>query len=79
MAALAGLGITQLPTWLVERHLRSGELIEVLPHLAVQSLPINLIWLKSRQNLPKVRALLEVLGAGLTPEGRMFGELPSEG
>jgi hypothetical protein len=45
----------------------------------VQSLPINLIWLKSRQNLPKVRALLEVLGAGLTPEGRMFGELPSEG
>lgn len=78
MAALAGLGITQLPTWLVERHLQSGELIEVLPHLAVQSLPINLIWLKSRQNLPKVRALLEVLGACLTPEGRKRGDPEQE-
>jgi DNA-binding transcriptional LysR family regulator len=71
MAALAGLGITQLPTWLVDRHLQSGALLEVLPDLAVQSLPINLIWLKSRQSLPKVKALIEVLGACLTPEGRM--------
>lgn len=72
MAALAGLGIAQLPTWLVNRYLDSGALVEVLPHLAVDSLPMNLVWLKSRQSLPKVRALLEVLGACLTL-GRMPG------
>ncbi|MFJ3485834.1 LysR substrate-binding domain-containing protein [Pseudomonas sp. NPDC090202] len=74
MAALAGLGITQLPTWLVDQHLQSGALVEVLPHLAVDSLPINLVWLKSRQGLPKVKALLEVLGACLTPAGRTLCE-----
>jgi DNA-binding transcriptional LysR family regulator len=76
MAALAGLGIAQLPTWLVNRYLESGALVEVLPHLAVDSLPMNLVWLKSRQSLPKVRALLEVLGACLTPSGRMPGNPP---
>lgn len=74
MAALAGLGITQLPTWLVDKHLQSGALVEVLPELAVHSLPINLIWLKSRQSLPKVKALLSVLGACLTPAGRTHVE-----
>jgi len=71
MAALAGTGITQLPTWLVKRYLDSGELVEVLPDLATDSLPLNLVWLKSRQSLPKVRALLEVLGACLSPSGRL--------
>lgn len=71
MAAVAGAGITQLPTWLVNRYLETGELVEVLPQLAMDSLPLNLVWLKSRQSLPKVRALLQVLGACLTPSGRV--------
>ncbi|CAG8865772.1 HTH-type transcriptional regulator DmlR [Pseudomonas fluorescens] len=71
MAAVAGAGITQLPTWLVNRYLATGELVEVLPQLAMDSLPLNLVWLKSRQSLPKVRALLQVLGACLTPSGRV--------
>jgi DNA-binding transcriptional LysR family regulator len=76
MAAVAGLGIAQLPTWLVNQHLLSGALVEVLPHLAVDSLPVNLVWLKSRQSLPKVQALLAVLGACLTPSGRTRNSLP---
>ena len=70
MAVLAGLGIAQLPTWLVQAHLNTGALVEVLPHLATEGLPMNLVWLKSREALPKVSALIEYLGANLTPAGR---------
>jgi DNA-binding transcriptional LysR family regulator len=67
---LAGMGIAQLPTWLVQAHLDSGRLVEVLPHLATPGLPINLLWLKSREALPKVSGLIAYLGANLTPSGR---------
>lgn len=70
MAVLAGMGIAQLPTWLVQVHLNSGKLVEVLPHLASEGTPMNLVWLKSRDALPKVSALLAYLGANLTPAGR---------
>lgn len=70
-AVLAGYGITQLPTWLVKRELEEGTLLEVLPHLATEGLPMNLVWLKSRQHLPKVKLLLEALAASLTPDGRV--------
>ena len=70
-AILAGLGIAQLPTWLVARQIEQGLLVEVLPQLATDGLPINLVWLKSRQYLPKVKLLLEVLAGSLTPAGRV--------
>jgi len=69
MAVLAGLGIAQLPTWLAQRHLDSGALVEVLPEWATDGLAMNLVWLKSRENLPKVQALLAYLTARLTPSG----------
>ncbi|WP_225774753.1 LysR family transcriptional regulator [Pseudomonas sp. Marseille-Q5115] len=70
MAVLAGLGIAQLPLWLVHAHLETGRIVEVLPHLATQGQPMNLVWLKSREALPKVNALIAYLGANLTPTGR---------
>ncbi|VVP79176.1 HTH-type transcriptional regulator DmlR [Pseudomonas fluorescens] len=66
MAALAGLGIAQLPSWLIKQQLQEGKLVEVLPQLATEGMSINLAWIKSRQALPKVRLLLEALIAGLT-------------
>ncbi|MGY4495535.1 LysR family transcriptional regulator [Pseudomonas sp. TE3610] len=69
MAVLAGLGIAQLPTWLVQRHLDSGAMVEVLPQLATDGLPMNLVWLKSREGLPKVRGLLDYLTTRLSPGG----------
>lgn len=42
-------------------------LVEVLPQLATDGLPLNLVWLKSREKLPKVSAMLEMLGRRLTP------------
>lgn len=68
-AVLAGHGIGQLPTWLTQRHLDQGTLVEVLPELATDGLPMNLVWLKSRENQPKVRALLDYLLPRLTPHG----------
>jgi DNA-binding transcriptional LysR family regulator len=69
---LAGCGIAQLPTWLIKHQLEDGTLVEVLPHLATDGLTINLVWIKSRQVLPKVSALLDALAAGLadvSPQG----------
>lgn len=68
-ATLAGFGIAQLPTWLVQQHLDTGDLVEVLPHLTTQGLPMNLVWLKSRENLPKVSALVDYLSENLSPSG----------
>lgn len=71
-AVLAGCGIAQLPTWLIKHQLEDGTLVEVLPHLATDGLTINLVWIKSRQVLPKVSALLDALAAGLadvSPQG----------
>lgn len=72
-AILAGLGIAQLPTWAVQEQIAQGLLVEVLPQLATDGLPINLVWLRSRQYLPKVKLLLEVLAGTLTPAGRVPG------
>jgi DNA-binding transcriptional LysR family regulator len=65
MAALAGCGIAQLPSWLIEQPLHEGGLVEVLPQLATEGMGIYLAWVKSRQALPKVRVLVEALAAGL--------------
>jgi len=68
-AVAAGHGIAQLPTWLVSRQLQDGSMVQVLPGCATDGLPMNLVWLRRRQSLPKVMAVLEVLGRALTPAG----------
>jgi DNA-binding transcriptional LysR family regulator len=65
MAASAGCGIAQLPSWLIKQQLQEGKLVEILPQLATGGMNINLAWIKSRQALPKVRMLLETLITGL--------------
>ncbi|GAC1039538.1 LysR substrate-binding domain-containing protein [Pseudomonas sp. No.117] len=67
LAALAGHGIAQLPTWLIAEHLASGALVDVLPDCAVDGLPINLVWPRSRETLPRVRLLLDHLATRLLP------------
>ncbi|MGE7956181.1 LysR family transcriptional regulator [Pseudomonas sp. NPDC089530] len=65
-AAMAGCGIAQLPSWLIQRQLDEGTLLEVLPQRATEGMPIHLAWVKSREALPRVRVLLEALVSGLT-------------
>lgn len=75
-AVLAGHGIGQLPTWLTQRHIEQQTLVEVLPDLSTDGLPMNLVWLKSREGQPKVRALLDYLLPRLTPHGAQPTVLP---
>ena len=65
-AVLAGGGVAQLATWLVDDHLASGRLVELLPDLATEGLPLHLVWPRSRQLLPKVDGLLTYLGDTLS-------------
>lgn len=67
-AALAGLGITQQPDFLVAEYLAGGRLLEVLPDLGSRELGIYAVY-PSRKHLSlKVRALAdylaECLGSG---------------
>jgi DNA-binding transcriptional LysR family regulator len=57
-AVEAGLGVAQLATWLVERQIREGGLIPILPSLATQGLPLHIVWQRSRQHAPKVQSLI---------------------
>ena len=57
-AVVQGFGVAQLSTWLIEDRLARGELVQIFPSLAVDGLPLYLLWQRSRQLLPKVDALL---------------------
>ncbi len=65
---LAGCGLAQFPTWLVHEHLRSGALTTVLDEYAGASMPIHVIWPRTRYIQPKVRVAIDALLA--LAEGR---------
>lgn len=62
-AALAGLGLVQVPYFGVERHLAAGELVEVLHDWRPEPLPLSVVYAQGRQLSPRVRVFVEwVLG-----------------
>lgn len=60
-SVLAGVGISQLPKWLVSKHILSGELMEVLATYADAEMPINVLWPKGQQLLPRCRYVVDQL------------------
>jgi DNA-binding transcriptional LysR family regulator len=60
-AVLANLGVAQLATWLVEDDLKSGKVVQLMPELAVDGLPLHLVWPLARRLTPKIDALLQQL------------------
>jgi DNA-binding transcriptional LysR family regulator len=62
---LAGLGIAQLPTWLVGRQLLEGSLVQVLPAHAAPGLPMHVVWPKAKAALPRVMQVVALLCEGL--------------
>lgn len=65
-AALAGAGVAQLATWLIQAELAQGRLTPILPQWQSTGLPLYVLWPRKRQLLPKVAAILAVLTEGLS-------------
>ena len=60
-AAVAGVGIVQLPTMMTGADLERGELVHVLPGWAPRSEIIHVVFASRRGLLPSVRALIDFL------------------
>lgn len=58
-AGLAGAGIVQLPTFMVQDHIASGELVIVLGAYLSENLPIYALYLQNRHLSSKVRAFID--------------------
>jgi len=71
-AVLAGGGLSQLPTWLIGEHLKSGQLVQVLTEFAGAEMPIHAVWPTSRYLKPKVRILIDALVQTAKQEGSGF-------
>ncbi|MEP4258011.1 MAG: LysR family transcriptional regulator [Rhizobiaceae bacterium] len=69
-AALAGLGIARLPSYMVNQKFRSGELIHVLPTYSPPSTDIVVLFAERRNLAPKIRVFVDYLVATFreTPE-----------
>lgn len=72
-AALAGMGIAQLPIWLVDEHFRSGQLLEVLENYKIHSIPVNIIYPQNRYVPLKVRCFIDFLKDKVSTDSRFFG------
>lgn len=59
--ALSGLGIVQLPIWMVDQHLKSGKLIQVLADYKAISIPLNAIYPQNRYIPLKVRCFIDFM------------------
>lgn len=71
-AALAGHGLAQLPRWLVEKELASGQLQAVLEACAGPGLPLYAAWPASRAMTARLRLVIDTL-RGNVPAGLQGG------
>lgn len=54
-----GLGLAQMPRFHVEGDLRRGTLMEILKDTRLPSAPVSLLYARTRQLSPRVRAFLD--------------------
>jgi DNA-binding transcriptional LysR family regulator len=66
-AVANGMGIAVLSTWLVAEDVRSGALELLLYSDPIPVAPIHVIWPKSRDLAPKLRAAVDALVAAFSP------------
>ena len=60
-AAVAGVGVVQLPTMMVRDQLARGELVAVVPEWAPRREIVHAVFASRRGLLPSVRALIDFL------------------
>ena len=64
-AVKAGLGISQLASWLIEDELQSGELVDLAPDMKASGLKLHLVWPQQREATVKVAMTLAALTKSL--------------
>jgi DNA-binding transcriptional LysR family regulator len=69
-AAVAGLGLVQLPQSMVRAHLHSGRLEEVLPEWAGQGVEVHAVWPHRGQLSPRLRYVVDRL-VDFAAQGRL--------
>lgn len=60
-AAEAGFGIAQLPTYMTRRAIREGTLVELLPEVAPNPTPVQLIYARESKHNRRVRTVVDFL------------------
>ncbi len=73
MAGLAGLGIMQLPSFLVDDYLRDGQLERVLDDWDTDPVPLHVVYPQSRHLSATVRAFVEWVSALFAGDDRLNG------
>lgn len=58
-AALAGVGVTVLPRWMIEGDLREGSLVQLLPDWQPEDLPVHVIYAGHRLLSVRVSAFID--------------------
>jgi len=66
-AARLGLGLIQVPRYHIEGDLARGALVSVLPHYPPTPSPVSLLYPRSRQLSPRVRAFLDWVTGVFSP------------
>ena len=60
-AAVAGCGLCQLPTWLINQEINDGKLVTVMDDFSGAVMPIHAIWPQTPYQKPKVHVVVEEL------------------
>lgn len=60
-AAVAGLGLAQLPISLVREHITSGSLKSILPAHAASGVEVHAVWPRQKHLSPRVRHVVDQL------------------
>jgi DNA-binding transcriptional LysR family regulator len=68
--ALLGFGIFQVPRFHAEKHLATGDLVQILPDNLPPSMPVSLLYPPSRQLSPRVRVFVDWAARRFGNEGR---------
>ena len=61
MAVCHGVGVAQLPYWLIKERVERGELVWLLPDIQLDGLPLTLRYKAKQQSSPKIQAVLNAL------------------
>lgn len=69
-AALAGMGLCQMPIALFRKHIESGRLVTVLDSYTTQEVDVHAVWPRTAHLRPKVRYVVDAL-MDLARQGRL--------